>query len=173
MEHLDVAVIGGGQSDLAAAYALRKQGLKPVMLEASGRTAGSWPHYYNSLTLFSPARYSSLLGLPFGGDPERYPHREEVIAYLLRYASQLDADIRTGRRVSEVRADGDGFALALDDGSHLRARAVVAATGGFGQPNRPTRSGLNSFTGTVLHVADYRAPAPFAGPSTEGTPAPP
>lgn len=51
MEHLDVAVIGGGESGLAAAYALRKQGLKPVMLEASGRTAGSWPHYYDSLTL--------------------------------------------------------------------------------------------------------------------------
>ncbi|MCX5309786.1 NAD(P)-binding domain-containing protein [Streptomyces sp. NBC_00154] len=67
----------------------------------------------------------------------RYPHRDEVIAYLLRYANQLDADIRTGRRVSEVRADGDGFALALEDGSRLTARAVVAATAGFGQPNRP------------------------------------
>ncbi|MFF3356555.1 flavin-containing monooxygenase [Streptomyces sp. NPDC002917] len=163
MEHLDVAVIGGGQSGLAAAYALRKQGLKPVMLEASGRTAGSWPHYYDSLTLFSPARYGSLPGLPFGGDPERYPHRDEVIAYLLRYANQLDADIRTGRRVSEVRADGDGFALALEDGSRLTARAMVAATGGFGQPNRPALSGLDSFNGTVLHVADYRAPDPFAG----------
>ncbi|MET7545775.1 NAD(P)-binding domain-containing protein [Streptomyces sp. NPDC005500] len=81
----------------------------------------------------------------------------------MRYANQLDADIRTGRRVSEVRADGDGFALALEDGSRLPARAVVAATGSFGQPNRPTLSGLDSFTGTVLHVADDQAREPFAG----------
>lgn len=163
MERLDVAVIGGGQSGLAAAYALRKQGRKPVVLEASGQPAGSWPHYYDSLTLFSPARYSSLPGLSFGGDPERYPHRDEVVAYLLRYADQLDADIRTGHRVSEVQTDGDGFALRLEDGSHLTARAVVAATGGFGRPNHPALPGLDSFTGTALHVTDYRAPEPFAG----------
>ncbi|MET7312930.1 FAD-dependent oxidoreductase [Streptomyces sp. NPDC005571] len=162
MESLDVAVIGGGQSGLAAAYALRKQGLKPVVLEASGQPAGSWPHYYDSLTLFSPARYSSLPGLSFGGDPERYPHRDEVVAYLLRYADQLDVDIRTGHRVSEVQTDGEGFALALEDGSRLTARAVVAATGGFGQPNRPDLPGLDSFTRTALHVTDYRAPEPFA-----------
>ncbi|WP_326648151.1 MULTISPECIES: NAD(P)-binding domain-containing protein [unclassified Streptomyces] len=128
MEHLDVAVIGGGQSGLAAAHALRKQGLEPVVLEASGQAAGSWPHFYDSLTLFSPARYSPLPGLPFGGDPERYPHRDEVVAYLLRYADRLDADIRTGQRVSEVQTDGDGFTLALEDGSRLAARGVVAAT---------------------------------------------
>lgn len=110
-----------------------------------------------------PAGYSSPRGLPFGGDTERYPHSDEAIAHLLRYANQLDADIRTGRRVSEVRADGDGFALALEDGSRLPARAVVAATGSFGQPNRPTLSGLDSFTGTVLHVADDQAREPFAG----------
>ncbi|MGY4932166.1 NAD(P)-binding domain-containing protein [Streptomyces sp. 900116325] len=163
MEHLDVAAIGGGPSDLAAAYALRKQGLQPTVLEASGRTADSWPHHYDSLTLFSLAGHSSPRDLPFGGDTERYPHSDEAIAHLLRYANQLDADIRTGRRVSEVRADGDGFALALEDGSRLPARAVVAATGSFGQPNRPTLSGLDSFTGTVLHVADDQAREPFAG----------
>ncbi|MEU8349369.1 FAD-dependent oxidoreductase, partial [Streptomyces sp. NPDC048845] len=55
MEDVDVAVIGGGQSGLAAAHALLGQGLEPVVLEASGRAAGSWPRYYDSLTLFSPA----------------------------------------------------------------------------------------------------------------------
>ncbi|MFF3327450.1 flavin-containing monooxygenase [Streptomyces sp. NPDC002889] len=163
MEHLDVAVIGGGQSGLAAAHALRRRGRTPVVLEASARAAGSWPHYYDSLTLFSPAGYSSLPGLPFGGDPQRYPHRDEVVAYLLRYADQLDAEIRTGRRVSAVRAEDGGFLLALEDGSHLAARAVVAATGGFGSPNRPALPGLDSFTGTLLHVTDYRSPEPFAG----------
>nr|WTA00450.1 NAD(P)/FAD-dependent oxidoreductase [Streptomyces sp. NBC_00857] len=163
MEQLDVAVVGGGQSGLAAAHALLGQGLGPVVLEASERAVGSWPRYYDSLTLFSPARYSSLPGLAFGGDANRYPRRDEVIDYLQRYADQLEADIRTSRRVSAVRADGAGFVLALEDGTLLGARAVVAATGGFGRPNRPTLAGLDSFTGTVLHAGDYRAPEPFTG----------
>ncbi|MCX5501079.1 NAD(P)/FAD-dependent oxidoreductase [Streptomyces sp. NBC_00053] len=163
MEHVDVAVIGGGQSGLAAARALVQHGIAPVVLEASGWAAGSWPRYYDSLTLFSPARYSALPGLRFGGDPQRYPHRDEVVDYLLRYAARLDAGIRTGRRVDQVRSEGPGFLLTLADGSQLGARAVVAASGGFGCPSRPALPGLESFTGTVLHAAHYRNPEPFAG----------
>lgn len=74
------------------------------MLEASDRAAGSWPRYYDSLALFSPARYSSLPGMPFpGAAPDRYPHRDEVADYLAACVARLDADIRTGRRVTAVR----------------------------------------------------------------------
>lgn len=158
-----MAVIGGGQSGLAAAHSLRAQGLEPVVLEASERAEGSWPRYYDSLTLFSPARYSSLPGMSFGGDPDRYPHRDEVAAYLLSYADHLDADIRTRTRVHEVRAADGGFTLGLEGGGRLSARAVVAASGTFGRPHRPELPGLDGFTGTVLHTADYRSPEPFAG----------
>ncbi|MCC9706581.1 NAD(P)/FAD-dependent oxidoreductase [Streptomyces sp. MNU76] len=163
MEHIDVAVIGGGQSGPATAYALRRQGLRPVTLEASQQAAGSWPRYHDSLTLFSPARYSSLPGMPFDGAPDRYPHRDEVVAYLPRYAKHVDADVRTGIRVREVRADNGGFTLTLEGGGRLSARGVVAASGTFGHPYRPALPGLASFTGTVLHAADYRTPEPFAG----------
>ncbi|MFI8287334.1 flavin-containing monooxygenase [Streptomyces albidoflavus] len=164
MERIDVAVIGCGQSGLAAAHALLRRGLWPVVLEASDRAAGSWPHYYDSLTLFSPARYSSLPGVPFpGADRDRYPHRDEAVAYLAAYAGRLDADIRTGRRVTAVRSTVDGFAVELEGGGRLSARAVVAASGTFGCPHRPALPGLEEFTGQVLHAADYRSPAPFAG----------
>ncbi|MFF7387764.1 flavin-containing monooxygenase [Streptomyces scabiei] len=163
MAHVDVAVIGGGQAGLAVAHALREQGLEPVVLEASERTAGSWPRYYDSLTLFSPAGYSSLPGLPFDGDPDRYPRRDEVAAYLLRYADRLDAEVRTRVRVREVRADNGGFTLTLEGGDRLSAGGVVAASGTFGRPHRPALPGLEGCTGTVLHAADYRAPEPFAG----------
>ncbi|MFF9218914.1 NAD(P)-binding domain-containing protein [Streptomyces viridosporus] len=138
MERIDVAVIGGGQSGLAIAHALLWRGLRPVVLEASGRAAGSWPRYYDSLTLFSPARYSSLPGMPFpGADRDRYPHRDEVVAYLTAYADRSDAEIRTGCRVSTVRRTGlDTAPLGrfpsrppTDDD---RYRAALAA----GQPER-------------------------------------
>ena len=95
-------VVGAGQSGLAAAHAALRAGLRPVVLEASDRAAGAWPRYYDSLTLFSPARYSALPGRPFPGDPERYPTRDEVARYLSDYAAALDADIRLGHRVEHV-----------------------------------------------------------------------
>ena len=163
MQHVDIVVIGGGQSGLATAHALRKQGFQPVVLEASQEAAGSWPRYYDSLTLFSPAGYSSLPGLPFGGPPERYPHRDEVVAYLLRYSDRLEVDVRTRTRVREVRAEGGAYTLSLEGGRQLTARAVIAASGTFGRPYRPDLPGLERYTGTLLHAAEYRTPEPFAG----------
>jgi putative flavoprotein involved in K+ transport len=158
----DLVIVGGGQSGLAAAYAARQAGLAPVLLEAGDEPVGAWPHYYDSLTLFSPARYSELPGRPFGGDPDRYPTRDEVIDYLRGYAAGLDADIRTRQRVEavEVLEDG-GLRVSTEGGVDLTAGLVVAATGGYGTPHRPALPGLNDFAGEVLHAAEYRTPDAF------------
>lgn len=158
---LDAIVIGAGQSGLAAAGALKDRGLRPLVLEATAEPAGSWPRYYDSLTLFSPARYSALPGMPFPGDPGRYPTRDEVVAYLAAYAQHLDVPIRTGTRVTDVTADSNGFTVHAA-GDQLHAAVVIAATGGFSNPYHPHLPGLERFTGHVLHAADYRNPAQFA-----------
>lgn len=159
----DAVVIGAGQAGLAAAHALRRAGRSPVVFEAGQEPVGSWPSYHESLRLFSPARYSSLPGMPFPGDPDHYPHRDEVVDYLRRYAKNLDADIRTGHRVSTVRRRGDRFTVRVEDGTELTTPLVIAASGAFGRPHRPALPGLDSFTGTVLHAADYREPEPYTG----------
>ncbi len=159
----DLVIVGAGQAGLATARAAQRRGVRPVVLEAGDAAGGSWPWYYDSLTLFSPARYSALPGIPFPGDPERYPRRDEVTAYLRDYAAGLDADIRTGHRVSRVALDGGGLTVTTAAGAQLRARAVVAAAGGFGTPYRAPLPGLDRFTGPVLHSAEYRRPDPFTG----------
>ncbi|MEU5157735.1 NAD(P)-binding domain-containing protein [Glycomyces sp. NPDC021274] len=163
MDLIDTLVIGAGQSGLATAHALRKHGIAPVILEAGDAPTGAWPRYYESLTLFSPARYSALPGLPFPGDGDRYPHRDEVVDYLTSCADQLDADIRTGHHVTGVEHQDGIFTVHLADGRTLHARTVVAATGGFTNPYRPALPGLDSFSGTVLHAAEYLRPEPFTG----------
>ncbi|WP_239160545.1 flavin-containing monooxygenase [Virgisporangium ochraceum] len=163
MTTLDLVIVGGGQAGLATARTARTLGLRTLVLDASERAGGSWPGYYDSLTLFSPARFSSLPGLPFPGDPDRYPRRDEVVAYLDAYARHLDAEIRWGRRVVRVTRHDNGFVVTTDDGATAEARLVVAASGGFGTPHRPDLPGLDTFAGTVLHSSRYTTPHAFAG----------
>jgi putative flavoprotein involved in K+ transport len=164
---IDAVVIGAGQSGLAAAHALHHAGRTAVVLEAGSEPVGSWPSYYDSLTLFSPARYSSLPGMPFPGDPDRYPYRDEVVDYLRRYAKHLaddlGIDIRTNHRATALTRRGTEGTVEIADGTTLTASLVIAASGAFGQPHRPALPGLDTFTGTVLHSADYREPSPFTG----------
>ncbi|WP_228838999.1 flavin-containing monooxygenase [Nocardia amamiensis] len=159
----DAIVIGAGQSGLAAARALLDHGLTPVVLEAGPEPVGSWPHYYDSLTLFSPAQYSALPGIAFPGDPDHYPHRDEVIDYLRHYAATLDADTRTGHRVEAVDHDGDAFTARTDTATTFTAPRLIAATGGFGTPHIPTLPGQDSFTGKLLHASRYRSPLEYTG----------
>ncbi|MEU3603778.1 NAD(P)-binding domain-containing protein [Streptomyces sp. NPDC006798] len=156
-------VIGGGQAGLGAAYALRNQGFSPIVLEAGAEPVGSWPHYYDSLTIFTPARLSRLPGMPFPARAAHLPSRDEMVAYLRTYAARLDCEIRTGSRVTAVHTTSDGFEVTTETGEALRAPVVVAATGTFGNPHRPDIPGLAAYTGKVLHSAEYRSPEPFAG----------
>ncbi|GAA1571000.1 ArsO family NAD(P)H-dependent flavin-containing monooxygenase [Kribbella sancticallisti] len=158
-----VVIIGGGQSGLAGARAVRDAGMRPVLLEAGDRTVGSWPGYYDSLTLFSPARYSAFPGTPFPGDPDRYPTRDEVVAYLERYAATLGADIRTNTPAITVESVDRGFVVRAGTGESFPAAGIIAASGSFANPHVPAIPGQETFTGTVLHVADYRGPKEYAG----------
>jgi len=162
LEH-DVIVIGAGQAGLAAAHALGCTDLHFTVLEAGEQPGGSWPHFYDSLTLFTPARYCALPGLPFPGDQGRYPHRDEAAAYLRQYVEHFDLPVRTGSRVAAVRTQPDGFVAEVHGGESITARAVIAATGLFGAPQVPALPGLASYTGELLHAAAYRRPAPFTG----------
>ena len=134
-----------------------------LVLEAGDRPAGSWPHYYDSLRAFSPAAYSSMPGRPFSGDPDRYPTRDEVADYLERYAAALDVEIRINTRVTTVREAGREFAVETDDGKRLQAAGIVAASGSFSNPYRPTFPDETRFRGELSHVANYRNSTRYAG----------
>src|SRR5262249_1052657 len=107
----DAVVIGAGQAGLATGYHLQRAGLRFVLLEANRQAGGSWPRYYDGLTLFSPARYSGLPGLPFPGDPDRYPTRDEVVAYLHDYAAAFDLPVVADAKVQRVERSDSAFLL--------------------------------------------------------------
>ena len=159
----DALVVGAGPAGLAAGYHLRRAGLSFAILEAGDKPGGSWPGYYESLTLFSPSRYSGLPGMPFPGPSDRYPARDEVTAYLRRYAEAFGLPVLTGEHVLRAERAGAGFWVLTAAGGEYRARTLIAATGSFAKPHRPRFPGQEAFHGRILHVAEYRNAEPFRG----------
>jgi len=161
--NVDVVVIGAGQAGLAMSYRLKNAGVSHVVLERQPAAGGSWPSYYDSLTLFSPAGYSSLPGLEFPGGSKRYPKRDEVTAYLRQYASTFELPVRPNSEVVEVISEASQHRVTLADGAVITAQAVVVATGGFNTPYLPDIPGRQLYHGTILHSSAYRTPTGFEG----------
>src|SRR5215208_5724075 len=91
--HFDVVIVGGGQAGLAIGYFLAREGRRFVILEAADAVGAAWRERWDSLLLFTPRRYDALPGLSFPGDPDGYPTRDEVIAYLEQHAIAFDLPI--------------------------------------------------------------------------------
>lgn len=154
----DIVVIGAGQAGLAIGYFLRQQGRRFVILEAADSIGSAWRDRWESLRLFTPRRYSGLPGLPFPGDPEGYPDRDEVIAYLERYAKTFELPIELNGPVRSLTRENGQFVLEID-GGRITAEQVVVATGPFQKPFIPelaSRLGPDVFH---THSTGYRKPS--------------
>jgi putative flavoprotein involved in K+ transport len=132
-EHYDVVVIGAGQAGLAIGHFLARQGRRFVILEAADSIGAAWRSRWDSLVLFTPRRYDALPGLPFPGDPDGYPTRDEVIAYLGQYAATFDLPVELESAVRSLTVEDGGFLVELED-RRLEADQVVVATGRFRYP---------------------------------------
>lgn len=161
MNRTQVAVIGGGQAGLAAGFYLRRAGLDFVILDAQPDPGGAWRHGWESLRLFSPARYSALPGWPMPPYPgEGYPTAPHVVDYLAAYEKRYALPIVRGETVTRVVRDRGGLRVATDTTS-WDAAAVISATGTWWRPFLSLVPG--EFGGRQLHTVDYDGPAAFAG----------
>jgi putative flavoprotein involved in K+ transport len=153
----DVVVVGGGQAGLAVGYHLARQGRRFTILEAASEPAASWRQRWDSLALFTPARYDALPGRPFPGDPNRYPGRDEVVDYLANYAEHFDLPVELDSRVERVRLDEGGYAVELADHT-LHTAQVVIATGPFQAPFVPSIADDLAPDIVQMHSTEYRNP---------------
>ena len=162
MEHAyETVVIGGGQSGLAAGHHLARRGVDCVLLEGADRIGDVWRSRWDSLHLYSPAKYDTLPGMAFPGAGHRFPTAREMGDYLESYAEREQLPIRTGVKATRVRADGDGYVVETNDGP-MAARQVIVATGPFQHPFVPDVSGELDPAIRQIHSAHYRHPDQLA-----------
>jgi putative flavoprotein involved in K+ transport len=108
----EVIVVGGGQAGMTAGYYLSKAGIGFLILDAGTQAGDAWRRRWDSLELFTPARYSSLPGLRFPGDPGHYPGKDEVAGYMAEYARAFALPVRYRSRVTALEPAADGYRLA-------------------------------------------------------------
>lgn len=161
-ERVDVAVIGAGQAGLAIGHFLGRQGRRFVILEAADAVGTAWRSRWDSLVLFTPRRFDALPGLEFPGDPDGYPTRDEVIAYLEQYQAAFDLPIEFNSAVRSLTTADDTFRIELDD-RQVVADQVVVATGPFHQPRIPEVAAQLAPEVFQLHSAGYRRPGDVPG----------
>ena len=163
IESTDTVVVGGGQAGLAMSEHLSSHGVPHVVLER-GRVAERWRSArWDSLVTNGPAWHDRFPGLTFDSDPDSFPSKEEVADYFVAYARQIEAPVRCGVEVREIRhhADRLGFRVDTSNGS-LDARSVVAATGPFQQPVIPPVVPDDAEV-LQLHSMSYRNPQQLPG----------
>ncbi|MGH3278605.1 MAG: flavin-containing monooxygenase [Trebonia sp.] len=154
---LDVAVVGGNQAGLAMAWHLARQHLRFVVLDAGPEIGHTWRSRWDSLTLFTPAQYDALPGMPFPGRPDTYPTKDPVADYLQAYAAAFSLPVRLNARVTHLSKTTEGFEIHTQ-AEVFRARHVVVATGPFQTPFIPLAARRLDGSVTQLHSAEYRNP---------------
>ena len=152
----EIVVVGGGQAGLAIGHFLKELGRDFTILEAAEEPAAAWRERWDSLKLFTSARYDALPGLAFPGDPDRYPTRDEVAAYLADYTRHFDLPVELNSRVNAIRRIDDVYVVELDDRTY-EAEQVVIATGPFQVPFVPPIAEQLGAGVVQMHSTTYRS----------------
>ena len=158
-EKIDTLVVGGGQAGLAMSEHLSKCGVPHLVLERH-RIAERWrSERWDSLVANGPAWHDRFPGMEFADiDPDAFAPKESVADYFVAYAKMIDAPIRCGVEVKEVRKNvgRPGFRIETSDGV-IEAHRVVAATGPFQRPVIPPVVPEDAVI-MQMHSSAYRNP---------------
>ena len=157
-QYFETVIVGGGQAGLSVGYHLSQRDRSFVILEANGRIGDNWRNRFDSLRLYSPARYDGLPGWDVPLDGWAYPTKDEIADYLEAYAQRFELPVITGVSVDSLRKDGDRYVLRA--GAHrFVADNVVVASGTFQEPIVPDFARDLDPAIRQLHSDDYRNPS--------------
>lgn len=159
VERFDTVVIGGGQAGLAVGQQLAARDADFVILSDEKRVGDNWRRRWDSLRLFTPAKFSGLPGMPFPAPSSHLADKDEVADYLERYAERFDLPVCLQSRVTALRRNAHRFVIDVGNSDvAIEADNVIVATGPFQQPSVPRIAGQLSPDIVQLHSSEYRNP---------------
>ena len=157
-EHFDTVVIGGGQTGLSVGHELGQRGRDFVILDANHRVGDVWRKRWDSLQLFTPARYTGLPGMAFPAKGDHFVTKDEMAAYLESYAVEMGLPVRSGTRVDRLAHDGERYVVEAN-GTRMTADNVVVAMADLQVPRVPPFAPDLDPGIVQLHSSAYRNPS--------------
>ena len=154
-ERVPTVIVGAGQAGLAVGHHLARRGLPFLILDAHERVGDAWRRRWDSLRLFTPARYDGLPGMRFPGPAHAFPTKDEMADYLEVYAARFDLPVRTGVRVDCLSKHDGRFLLTAGD-QRIEADNVVVAMSTWQRPRIPAFAGELRPGIAQLHSTEYR-----------------
>lgn len=157
-ERVHTIVIGGGQAGLSVGYHLARRGQEFLILDAHDRIGGAWRDRWDSLRLFTPARYCGLAGWPFPAPGDAFVSKNQMADYLEAYAARFHLPVRTGVRVDGLSRQSERFVVTAGE-RRFEAEQVVVAMANYQVPRVPPFARELDPRIVQLHSVEYRNPA--------------
>jgi putative flavoprotein involved in K+ transport len=160
-ERFETVIIGGGQAGLSVGYHLARLGRSFVILDAGERIGHSWRNRWDSLRVYTPARYSGLPGWDFPSPASSYPTKDGIAEYLEAYAARFELPVRNGVEVDRVSREDDRYVVSAGE-RRFEAENVVVASGAYQQPRVPAFAAELDPGIVQLASTEYRRPSQLA-----------
>lgn len=158
VDRVSVVIIGAGQAGLSVSYHLKQRGIDHLVVEGASRIGDVWRRRWDSLRLFTAAKFDGLDGYPFPADGDVFPTKDEMADYLESYAAKFDLPVRLGALVTRLSKDGDLYRVETAAGI-IEAKQVVVAAASYQKPKIPAFARKLRSSVVQLHSHEYRNPA--------------
>lgn len=167
-----VVIIGGGPSGIAAARRLRRLGIPFTLLERGEQFGGTWLHNsYPGCGVDIASHFYSFSFAPSAQWSRYYAKQPEILSYLQTVArkSGIERHTRFGCRVTSAEYDETACRWLVQGRDtagrpfRITADAVISAAGLLGIPYRPDYPGQETFSGRIVHSAEWDDTIDLAG----------
>jgi len=129
-----------------------------VRWDASARIADAWRCRWDSLRLFTPARYDGLDGIRFPAPDGSFPKKDAMGDFLETYAERFRLPVRSGARVESLSRIGDRF-LVHAGGATFESDSIVVAMSNYQTPRVPPFASELDDRIIQLHSSAYKNPS--------------